>query len=94
MGCCASEDDLSRKSDMDPIGKNLQFSWNSNQLQAKAFLVDGANLRLNSDKKKPHRICSKHPFPKNGSFSVKVRYVQKKGKGSFALGICHFGDRS
>lgn len=78
---------------MEPIGKNLQFSWNSNQLQAKAFLVDGANIRLDADKKKPYRICSKYPFPKNGFFTVKARYVQKKGKGGFALGICHYGNR-
>lgn len=94
MGCCTSEDDLSRKSDMDPINKNLQFAWNSYLLQAKDFAIDGANIRLTAERKKPHRICSKHPFPKHGIFSIKVRYVQKKGKGGFALGICHFGNRA
>jgi hypothetical protein len=94
MGCCSSEDHFEKKSDIEPITKNPQFSWNTNQLQAKAFELDGANVRLIASKKKPYRLVSKHPFPKEGEFIIKVRYVQKRGKGSFALGICHFGNKS
>lgn len=94
MGCCASKDDFRNSKQGDETSQNPYFSWNTNQLQAKDFEIDGANLKLADERKMPHRICSKNPFPKNGQYTIKVRYVQRKGNGSFSLGICHYGDKS
>lgn len=76
------------------IGKNTSMVWNTKQLQAKDFEIDGANIKLISNHNKPHRICSRHPFPKNGQFTLKVRYVNRVGLGKFALGIGHFAHKT
>ena len=61
-------------------------------MQGSHFGIDGANIKLQSQKTMPHRICSLKPFPEDSKSIVKVRYVNYKGNGSFSIGVFHFED--
>jgi hypothetical protein len=91
MGICETMD---KRRSMEATERHVDLQWNSHELQASDFLIDGANLKLKDHSRKPHRICSKHYFSEYHNYRLKIRYVHFGESGSFAVGLFHFSGKT
>ena len=91
MGICFSAQDANRfRKRQGHTLSNDELGWDMTQLQARSFVIDGANIKLNAEKHMPHRICSVQPFTLGLKYTIKVRYVHLTGNGAFSLGVFQF----
>jgi hypothetical protein len=91
MGICVSAEDVKKhRHRKGHTTSKDELGWDITTLQAKSFATDGSNIKLVAEKHMPHRICSVRPFMLSSKYTIKIRYVNLTGNGSFCLGIFFF----